>query len=406
MMNKFFILFLILGLALAGCNTANPAPVATPTEFLTGESLPTTAPTVTPQPTPEATATLTRTPTALPTPTVTPLPQNYGPTDFPANINPLTGLAADSPQLLERRPLAVKIQMFPRGQRPPWGISLADIVFDFYQNNGLTRFHAIFYSKDASKIGPIRSARFLDASLVNMYKSIFAFGGADQRILNRLLNSGYYDRLAFEGSSNPALYREDPNGFNLLFTSTQELSKYIGGKGVENGRQNLDGMSFQYQPPSGGAAGTQLSVRYSISSYVRWDYDPATGRYLRFQDTQEDTGQGEGYAPLVDRLTETQVAADNVVVLLVPHEMVRTGANEIVDIQLSAGSTGEAYLFRDGQAFTVKWNRPTLESVVNIVSQDGTPIPFKQGNTWFQVLGQYSQKSIEGGVWRFVLGLP
>jgi hypothetical protein len=295
--------------------------------------------------------------------------------------------------------------MFPRGQRPPWGISLADIVYDYYQNNGLTRLHAIFYGNDASKVGPVRSARFLDDSLVRMYKSIFAFGGADQRILNRLLNSEYYDRLVLEGSSNPSLYREDPNGANLLLTSTQEMSKYITGKGVANGRQNLDGMSFQYQPPSGGTAGTQVSARYSISAYVRWDYDQASGRYLRFQDTQEDnSGQGEAYAPLMDRLTETQIAADNVVVLLVSHNMVRTGANEIVDILLSG--SGDAYLFRDGQAFTVKWNRPALDSALFLTNPDGTPIAFKQGTTWFQVMGQYSQKSVEGSVWRFVLGLP
>lgn len=405
-MKKLFALILVLSFALAGCNRGNPAPATTATESSTGEVLATSAPTETKQPTLEATATLTASPTALPSPTATPLPVSYGPSNFPANVNPLTGLGVSDTALLERRPLAVKIQMFPRGQRPAWGISLADIVYDFYQNNGLTRLHAIFYGNDASKVGPVRSARFLDASLVNMYKSNFAFAGADQRILNRLFNSGYYERLVLEGSSNPSLYRVDPNGTDLLFTNTQEMSKYISGKGVENGRQNLDGMSFQYEPPSGGVAGTQVAVRYSISAFVRWDYDPATGRYLRNIDALDDNGQGESYAPMMDGLTNTQVAADNVVVLEITHEMVRTGANEIVDILLSPGASGDATLFRDGQAYTVKWSRPSLDSVITLLKPDGTPIPFKQGSTWFQVIGLASKMSVDGGAWRFVLGVP
>ena len=146
-----------------------------------------------------------RTDTPLPTPTLEPPPTveftNYGPVNFPADVNPLTGLKVANPSLLERYPLAVKVQIFPRGQRPAWGISMADIVYDYYQNNGLTRFHAIFLGNDAAQVGPIRSARLLDGHLVNMYKSIFAFGSADRRILNRIFSNQYSNRLVLEGYS-------------------------------------------------------------------------------------------------------------------------------------------------------------------------------------------------------------
>ena len=53
-------------------------------------------------------------------------------------------------------------------------------------------------------------------------------------------------------------------------------------------------MRFTDQPPAGGELGEQITTRYSISAYNRWDYDPASKQYLRFQDTQEDqNGQGE-----------------------------------------------------------------------------------------------------------------
>ena len=137
-------------------------------------------------------------PTPLPSPTATTGPINYGPTNFPPNINPLTGLEVADPSLLDRRPLAVKITLMPRGSRPQWGLSMADLVFEFYQNGGISRFHTIFYGNDVERAGPIRSARFPDANFIRMYKSIFDFGSADIRVLNRFSFQEFFPQLVSE----------------------------------------------------------------------------------------------------------------------------------------------------------------------------------------------------------------
>jgi len=354
---------------------------------------------------PAPTATTTLTPTSTATATATLPPQDYGPDNFPAEVNPLTGLPVGNPALLERRPIAVKIQIFPRGQRPPIGISHADIVYDYYQNNGLTRFNAIFYGSDAEQVGPIRSARYFDDHIIQMYKTIFVFGGADSQVINRLFSQAYYNRLVLEGSGNcPALCRVDPNGYNYLVGNTAEISKFAVSKGVDNVRQNLNGMTFQHQPPSNGKPAQQIYNRYSISAYNRWDYDPTSGRYLRFQDTQEDTGTGEVYAPLTDRENGAQIAADNVVILFAAHN-VQPGGNTRIDIDLI--NSGEALAFRNGQVYEVLWNRPTLASVLSLSDQNGQPFPFKPGNTWFQVMGLYTKvDEISPGVWRTENRIP
>ena len=400
--STFLAILLILAFVLTACQTKTPTPTPTATVAQIIASSPTPSQTAVPP------TTTVPAPTATQTNTPTPEIQAYGPDNFPADVNPLTGLKVSDPALLDRRPLSVKVQTFPRGQRPPFGVSLADLVFDYYQNNGLTRLHAVFYGQDAERVSPIRSARLFDRHPVRMYKSILAFGGADRRILNTLVNSEFSDRLVLEGARNcPPMCRIDPNGFNYLSTNTAELSKYADENGIDNSRQNLNGMTFDPQTPTGGQTGQQLFARYSISAYVRWDYDGASGKYLRFQDTQEDTGQGEGYAPLMDGLTNQQITADNVLVLYVLHEYVyKSGNSEIVDIKLEG--SGDGYAYRDGQVYEITWNRSAPDALVTFtLKSDGSPYVLKPGNAWFQIIGQSSKMETEsGGALRFTSTIP
>ena len=409
-MNKQLLIGLVLSFLLGSCGQVK----ISATETVNPSGLPlvnTVMPS--PLPTKTSTPTLTSTPTSTPTPTETPTPVVYGPTNFPANVDPLTGLVVTDPGLLNRRPIAIKVNIVPRSSnRPPWGLSLADIVYDYYHNDGYSRFHAIFYGSDANLVGPIRSGRLLDYDLVHMYQSIFAYGSADSLINQRLLNSDFSNRLILEGNTsacppttaNP-LCRYQPNTYDFLLGDTASLSAYVTSLGVSNGRQNLDGMIFNPMMPTGGVQGQQVYVRYSGDNYTRWDYDPSSGSYLRFQDNVYDTGQGEEYTPLTDRLNDQQISAANVVVILARHEYYQQPPNEIVDILLSG--TGPAYAFRDGQMFQVQWNRPTTNSVLSLSYSDGSPFPFKPGSTWFQVVGVSTQATqSDNAAWRFNFLLP
>jgi hypothetical protein len=407
-MHKYLITGLVLIFLLAGCGQIISTPTASPTAQPTVN-------TVTPSPSPTKTSTPTLTPTITetPTPTLTPTPVVYGPSNFPANIDPLTGVQVSDPSLLDRRPVAVKVNIVPRSSnRPPWGLSFADIVYDYYHNGGYSRFHAIFYGNNASLVGPIRSGRLLDYELVHMYQSIFAYGSADALINQRLLNSDFSNRVILEGGQVPCppttanpMCRYEPNTYDLLLGDTAAMTAHVNSFGVSDGRQNLDGMTFDPTLPSGGENGTQLYVRYSGDNYARWDYNATTGKYLRFEDNVFDTGQGEEYAPLIDRLNNQQISASNVVVILARHEYYQQPPNEIIDILLSG--TGTAYAFRDGKMYKVTWNRPTTNSVLYLTNADGTAFPYKPGSTWFQVVGvSTAAKQESSGAWRFNFLLP
>jgi len=383
-MKKLFYVFVSLALFLSACGPATPvAPTATATI-----------------PVPTDTAVPSATPTPTPAPTLSYPLEGYGPSNFPSTVDPLTGLQVADPTLLDRRPLLIKVSNLPRDNRPQWGLSLADIVYEYYTEEGTTRFAAIFLGKNADIVGPIRSGRFMDVNLVRGYKAVFAFGSAYVAEMDRFLNSGFTDRLVIEGPNSP-LTRYDPNGFNHLVANTATLSAFATTRGIDNGRQNLDGMFFKLDSPAAGQPLAQVTVRYSGAIYNRWDYDPASGKYLRFSDASDDVdGLSETYAQATDRLTNQPIAFDNLVVLYVTHELYSPG---IYDIQLIG--SGDGYAFRDGQAWQVKWQRGSAD-VVSLTNPDGTPFPFKPGTTWFEVMGVNSTLKQAAQGWRFQHLMP
>jgi hypothetical protein len=77
--------------------------------------------------------------------------------------------------------------------------------------------------------------------------------------------------------------------------------------------------------------------------------------------------------------------------------------NVIYDILLSG--SGDAVAFRDGQAYKVTWQRNDTD-VVSLKNPDGTPFPFKPGNTCFEVVGLRSTLEQSNQVWRFTNYMP
>jgi hypothetical protein len=422
---KIILIFWIgLGLMLAACTQAPPAPpTGTPSATFEWTATPedTPAPTETHTALPPSVTPTKDPPTSTPQPSATTSntpgildnypPEGYGPVDFHEHINPLTGLEVSDLALLERRPVAVKITNGPRSVRPQYGLSLADHVFEYYQEAGSARFNAIFYSQDAEYVGPIRSARFADVHIVHMYKSVFAYGSADARVLWRLFNTGYGKRFV-SISDNPCpptlespTCRTDPEVYNSLMSNTALLSQHISERRIDNGRQNLDGLIFMAPAPEGGTVGNSLTVRYSSGFYNRWVYDPFQGDYTRFQDAVDDytNGNSEIYEPLLDQLTGEQISADNVIVIFA-RQTYFTQQPEMWEINLLG--SGNAYVFRDGKLYEMIWVRESKESLIQIKYADGSRFPLKPGVTWFQILGTSSSVFYDGPNWRIVHMMP
>jgi hypothetical protein len=318
----------------------------------------------------------------------------------------------------------VKVENIPRSRRPQWGLSMADIVYEYYTELGSTRFAAIFYGQNTERVGPIRSGRFFDSHIVQMYKGLLVFGSAYTDVRIRFNNSDFANRQIVETTDScPALCRFDPNGQNALVSDTNALMEYVQKQGIDNTRQNLDGMFFHQDLPEGGEDGSQVYVRFSGAIYNRWDYDPISGHYLRFADATDDINRdNETYMQLTDRLTSEPIAAANVVTICVPYSYYfKSAESEVLEVLLDtnipaytgcdgqtySGGSGAAYIARDGKIFPVVWHRESTTSVLTLQNQDGSPFPFKPGQTWFEVIGANSELRQEGqGAWRFTHVMP
>ncbi len=402
--------------ALATLPTA-PLPSSTPANLpgLETASLPVhdsgTTPTLEIEPLPVlATSTQpTSAPPSLP-PSPSPTAQLYvqGPFYFPEQVNPLTGLPVGEPDLLNRRPIAVKVTNFPRSVRPQWGLSLADHVYEYYIGDDMSRFIGIFYSRDASRVGPVRSARLFDGHIMRLYAANFVFGWADDPILDTLLLPELLPRLIVERPDNcPPLCRIGPTyAYNNLYIDTSQIAAYQQTRKSENERQALDGLRFELATPKSGHPGERFALSYSAVSYHRWEYDPVTERYLREQETNGRLGDQASYAPLTDSLTGMQLAADNILVLLIPHEyFYQSSSTEIIDQPITGEGIG--YAFRDGQLYPIEWARTDSQVMLKFTLPNQRPYPLKPGNVWFEILGESSTfGQLPDGSWEFEFSMP
>jgi len=415
--NKNIVLFVLL---LSSCGLKPDQPLETgissPTPFQPQTDIASDSPYSAPAPTPVYLPTYTPLP---PTPTVLTQPDSLpSGMDVPqpassAAINPLTGLPAPNPTLLERHPVAVKIANYPRYIRPQSGLTLVDHAYEYYIEGGLTRFIGVFYSNDSEWVGPVRSGRYFDENIQRMYHAYLVFKFADARVMTYFKTTDFADYLVtptigkcppFHKMSDARPSMED---YNNEYFNTVAWAACIERDGLDNIRPLLQAGQFSETPPVAQLLGTQIFTYYSVDSYNYWLYDPGTMQYVRYQE-RDDTrnGKEETYDVLTDNVTGEAVHASNVVVLFAHHTFSNTfdAEDEVYHIDLQ--KSGEAYVFRDGVGIIARWHRINRDQPLLLTASDGTPIVLRPGITFYEVLGETSYVDQSDGEWNFHHNTP
>ncbi|HKJ40420.1 MAG TPA: DUF3048 domain-containing protein, partial [Anaerolineales bacterium] len=404
-----------ISLLISGCSTtAESVPaleIPSPTPFQPGQEdvsdslyageapTPLSLPTVT---LPDAASTESVLPTE-PQPTVPVTPTIA----VPVVLNPLTGLPAPDPNLLYRHPMAIKITNYPRYTRPQSGLSLADQVFEYYIEGGLTRFTAVFYGNNSEWVGPVRSGRFFDEHVARMYQAFLIFKFADKRVLDYLQTTDIADYLVVPtiGSCPPYHLMESRNieVYNNNYFNTILWGDCVVKNSLPNDKPNLRMGPFSYDIPSVPAVeGYKVFTYFSDYSYNYWDYSPEIGQYLRYQEVDDiHDGREETYALMTDNVNTLPVQASNVVVLFAYHEFENPFQEDDEVYQIDLTGSGEAYVFRDGVAITAKWVRMNRDQPLMLTTPAGIPINLRPGVTFYEVIGSNSFASQGDGEWFF-----
>ncbi|MHB8682597.1 MAG: DUF3048 domain-containing protein, partial [Acidimicrobiales bacterium] len=252
----------------------------------------------------------------------------------------------------------------------PWsGISKADVVFEEPVEGGITRLVAVFQCKSASLVGPVRSARAVDAQIVDeLSHPLFVHVGGIDPVLS-LVNSaddtnvdlGYYGSLVQNPPGKVAPYS--------TYFSTDDVWR------LKPSDTTPPAPLFTYSTnPPPGTPVSSIDIPFSQSANASWNW---SGGHWRLS---------YGGAPATS--DGNQIAAANVVVETVQVSYGPWAENEAggLEVRSRLTGTGQLLVLRNGEEIAGTWQRSSLSSVTTLVATDGTIIPLAPGPTWVEIV--------------------
>ncbi len=360
---------LALALLIAACGGDDTSPTA--------EDLTSLAPVeTTAEPSSPDASTTTEATTTTTTTTAVPLPPS-----------PLNGMGVEDEEALDRRVVAVKIDNHWNA-RPQSGIEQADAIYELLVEGGLTRFIALFHHSDAEYLGPIRSGRPTDPTLVKFLDAPLQISGAQSWVVGVILG---YDVNLLGDNGNTTFRIGTRSAPHNLYGSTLLMRD-------ESDRRDFPDAPpqqpmFDFGEPTPGATGaTQVNLDWSDNPVVRWEW---TGtEYIRFNG---DNPHNWLSAPVDgEEQVETQISTDTLVVIEAPRYSASSssGAGSSVPALDTVGS-GAAYVFYDGLVVEGTWARESAGERFELSLDDGTPIVVPAGRLWISIFPSQQQVSWE-----------
>ncbi len=338
---KFSALFLLSALVLTGCSAS-------------------------PEVTPSATQTATEEPTPEPVYLTAPL----------TGVQYLEG----TNEFLALPAVSAKIDNTYSG-RPQLALNDADVVYVTRVEGGMTRLLPVWHSRMPEVIGPVRSVRPVDASIIDQYGGVFVYSGGQAPFKKAARETGLV--MSDEDTENDkGTYFREPSKkapWNLHFRALMLQSLHP--------EQPAPTQSFVFDAtPSAvelGEAVTEIDVKYTS---LRSTWKPGTGAFpwsatsepvwLRWMDKTEHLQEGG-----------QQVMAKNVIVMEVEHDLsfIDPKYGAIPKAKLN-DNTGVAHIFSDGYYLKAVWTKAGNDQPIRYSLTTGEPVKFAVGNTWVEMM--------------------
>ena len=291
-----------------------------------------------------------------------------------SKVAPLTGLPDPSGASFTRPAVTVKVNNYEG--IPQAGIDKADVVYEEVVEGGITRLAASFNSQAPDRVGPVRSVRKTDHSIVWPIGGIFAYSGGAQYALDSINTAPVkqYD----ESRAGALMFRETINGNGApynLWAHVDEMFKTPDVKPVP------PPPLFHYRSGHARLTGDlalAMTVGFANPYAVSYTWDKKTGTWLRSRFGAPDV---EYDAPDVAH-DGARLAPKNVVVMFVQY----LGGNALgLQAEAQLTGTGDAWVFTAGRVIKGHWTRPDINKPAKLTDAKGDEILLTPGQTFVEL---------------------
>ena len=275
-------------------------------------------------------------------------------------------------------PVAVMVENHTAA-RPHSGLDKADVIYEAHAEGGITRFMAIFWSKSAKEIGPVRSARQYFVEMMSPYDAYYMHIGGAQRTGNSKTNAieNIYaygiKTLNTGGTFWRSSERYAPHN---AYSSTEMLQN----RGASiYGKEYDQTSAWKFKPdalPVKRGASTTANVRFigglaNGGAYdTKWVYEKKTNLYKRFN----------GGVAHTDLVTGQQYTAKNVVIMHMDMYFAQTGKGHVV--YKTEDNNNKVTILMDGKVITGTWKKENRTSRERFLDSKGKEIQLNRGQTW------------------------
>lgn len=285
------------------------------------------------------------------------------------------------------RPIAVMIDNH-KGAMPQAGLNDAYLVYEIIVEGGESRLMALFKGVNLDKIGPVRSSRhyFLDYALEN--DAIYVHFGWSPQAQSDITKLGVNNINGISESSTSFWRTKDKYAPHNVATSTKKILEIAKRKGYTTTSKKESVLNYVPDEVTldTETQATKVSIPYSPSNEVTYEYDSTTNRYVRYS---RDTKQ-------VDWTTGETVTTKNIIIVKCQNTTLNDGENKGRQT-LDNVKALKGYYITNGKAIEITAEKSTRSSQTVYKDLEGNEIEVNDGNTFIQICPLDADIKIEPG---------
>ena len=304
-------------------------------------------------------------------------------------MSPLTGKELP-PELWLNRPkrvLAFKIDNNINA-RPQSGLQEADSVYEILVEGGMTRFLALFLDNTSKYLGPIRSARPTDPSVIRPYDATLVVSGATDGLIPSIRDLGV---PVLEEVNSPAMFRiGSRKAPHNLYADTELVRDVVDSKGykfLQPGPNPIYPFGFDQTNWESGA--NKITIKYSEFTTVIWKKDGE--KYSRFIiDAYSSDKEAVAHNFISQDSNYSDILSTETIVVI-QGALYKDKATTLPSI-LTVG-IGDLFVFNNGKYTQGTWRRTDITEPFEFYDINQNPIEVPPSSQWIHIFPNEGQIS-------------